>query len=230
MSQPTLRPLIRRGFSGATFIQMWRMRSAHDQKQWLRAMHRNIHLLQKQLGFVSMSLHASLDGTNIVVYAQWNSEAELQAAVDISEVKAAREELDSHGEPDGTLFKVDSVYLSVNGGVGADETLAIEPTPDRLVFVNIWTVLGKEQQSDLLSAMKEEAPAMVAKPGSRGMALHRSLDGRRIAVYAAWESMGAFESAMTQNSEAQEGREQLRKFGEYRANTYRVDSVHLPLV
>lgn len=57
-------------FSGVTFIQLWRMPSADEQQEWLRAMHRNIHLLQVQPGYRSMSLHPSLDGRDVIVYAR----------------------------------------------------------------------------------------------------------------------------------------------------------------
>ena len=141
------------------------MQSAQDQQEWLAAMHRNIYLLQKQPGFGSINLHASLDGRNVVVYAQWNSEEAFHAAVDLPEVKAARVELDSHGEPDGALFKIDSVHQTGNLGEGS---LAIELVAKRVTFVNVWVVPGQEQQQRLLAAMKEHVPALVSKPGSCG--------------------------------------------------------------
>jgi quinol monooxygenase YgiN len=85
-------------FCGATFIQFWRMPSKEAQWAWLDVMRRNIHLLQVQSGFRSMSLHPSLDGRNAIVYAQWDSEESLKAAVERPDVKAARNELDSHGD------------------------------------------------------------------------------------------------------------------------------------
>ena len=66
---PSVRASIRSSFLGATFIQLWRMRSAEEQQAWLDVMHQNIHLLQVQRGFRSMSLHPSLDGRNVIVYA-----------------------------------------------------------------------------------------------------------------------------------------------------------------
>jgi quinol monooxygenase YgiN len=157
------------------------MHSAEEQQAWLDVMDRNIHLLQEQPGFRYMSLHPSLDGRNVIIYAQWNSEERLKAAVDQPEIQAARVKLDSHGEPDGTLYAVDSVSLS---GESSDAVMRIEPGLARVTFVNVWTVQDRDKQQKLLSAMKDEVAEITSKSGSRGMAFHTSIDGKRITVYA----------------------------------------------
>ena len=225
-SAQSLQASIRSSFRGATFIQLWRMRSAVEQQAWLDVMHRNIHLLQEQPGFRYMSLHPSLDGRNVIVYAQWNSEEELKAAVDRPEVEAARIELDSHGEPDGTLYAVDSVSLS---GETSDAVMRIEPGLARVTFVNVWTVQNRDKQQKLLSAMKDEVAEITSKPGSGGMAFHTSIDGKRITVYAQWDSLETFNRGIANDPTAQANRVRLAQFGEPNANTYRVDSVNLPL-
>jgi pimeloyl-ACP methyl ester carboxylesterase/heme-degrading monooxygenase HmoA len=225
-SVQSMQASIRSSFRGATFIQLWRMRSAEEQQAWLDVMNRNIHLLQVQPGFRSMSLHPSLDGRNIIVYAQWDSAEELKAAVDRPEVQAARVELDRRGEPDGALFGVDSVHLT---GGASDAFMRIEPGTTRVTFVNIWTVADRDQQQKLLSAMKDDAAEITAKPGSGGMAFHASVDGKRIAVYAQWDSLESFNQGVANDATAQANRTRLAQFGEPNANTYRVDWVHLPL-
>lgn len=226
LSAQSLQPSIRSSFPGATFIQLWRMHSAGEQQAWLDVMHRNIHLLQEQPGFRFMSLHPSLDGRNVIVYAQWDSEEELKAALDRPEVQAARIELDSHGEPDGTLYLVDSVSLS---GESSDAVMRIEPDLARVTFVNVWTVEDRDKQQKLLSAMKDEVEEIISKPGSRGMAFHTSTDGKRVAVYAQWDSLEAFKQGIANDPTAQANRVRLAQSGEPNANTYRVDSVNLPL-
>ena len=226
LSAQALQASIRSSFRGATFIQLWRMRSAEEQQAWLDVMHRNIHLLQEQPGFRYMSLHQSLDGRNVIVYAQWNSAEELKAAVDRPEVQAARIELDSHGEPDGTLYAVDSVSLSRES---SDAVMRIEPGLARVTFVNVWTVEDRDEQQKLLSAMKDEVAEITSKRGSRGMAFHVSIDGKRIAVYAQWDSLEAFNQGIANDPTVQANRARLAQFGEPNANTYRVDSVNLPL-
>ena len=213
-------------FSGVTFIQLWRMPSADEQQQWLHAMHRNIHLLQVQPGFRSMSLHPSLDGRNVIVYAQWDSKEDLIAAVERPEVKAARNELDSHGEPDGTIYVIDSIHRS---GESSSQAMQIEPGVSLITFVNIWTVEDRDKQQQLLSAMKDDVHEIISKPGARGLALHFSVDGKRVAAYAKWDSLEAFNRGITEYPTAMASRARLAQFGEPSANTYTVDSVNLSI-
>jgi pimeloyl-ACP methyl ester carboxylesterase/quinol monooxygenase YgiN len=213
-------------FCGTTFIQLWRMPSKEAQRAWLDVMHRNIHLLQAQTGFRSMSLHPSLDGRNAVVYAQWDSEESLKAAVERPQIKAARSELDSHAEPDGGIYAIDSVAVPRQS---SGQVIPIEPGAALLTFVNIWTVADRDKQQKLLSAMKDDVAGIIAKPGSQGMAFHSSIDGKRVVVYAQWDSLEAFNRAIANDPAAHANRERLAQFGSPNANTYRVDSVHLPL-
>jgi len=173
-----------------------------------------------------MSLHTSLDGRNVLVYAQWESDDDLHAAADRPEVKAARTELDSHGEPDGTLFKVHSVYEPHRAPGGL---LSIELIPERVTFVNLWILAAEEQQQKLLSAMIGDTAAIISKRGSRGMAYHTSFDGTRLVVYAQWDTLEAFDNAITNSAVALENRNTLARFGEPNANTYRLESVRLPI-
>ena len=213
-------------FTGVTFIQFWRMHSEDQQRAWLEAMHHNIHLLQGQPGYRSMSLHPSLDGRNVIVYAQWGSKDELTAAVEHPQVKAARNELDSHGEPDGAIYSLDSVAVPSES---SSQALQIAPGSSPLTFVNIWTVGDHDKQQQLLSAMKADVAEIISKPGSRGMAFHSSTDGTRVAVYAQWDSLEAFNQGIANDPTAQGNRVKLAQFGEPNANTYSVDSVNLPL-
>jgi heme-degrading monooxygenase HmoA len=105
-----MKAIISTTFPGATFIQLWRMESLEQQATWLQTMHSRIHLLQSKPGFVSMALHPSLDGRNVVVYAQWESPDDLKRGASDPEVRAAREQLDALGSPDGTRFVVYSVH------------------------------------------------------------------------------------------------------------------------
>lgn len=211
-------------FSGVTFIQLWRMPSADEQQEWLGAMHRNIHLLQVQPGYRSMSLHPSLDGRDVIVYAQWDSKEKLLAAVERPEVKIARNELDSHGEPDGTIYAIDSVHRSVES---SSQSIEIEPSRSLITFVNVWTVEDSNKQWLLLSAMKDDVAEIISKPGARGLAIHSSLDGKRVAVYAQWDSLQAFNEGISNDPAAQANRAKLAQLGVPEANIYSVDSVNL---
>jgi hypothetical protein len=87
----------------------------------------------------------------------------------------------------------------------------------------------EQRQRSLLAKMKSEAAAITTKPGSQGIALHTSLDGTRLIVYAIWDSIGVFTTAIANNEEAIANRNILAQYGESSANTYRVDSVSQPI-
>jgi heme-degrading monooxygenase HmoA len=94
-----------------SLVQIWRMSSTEHQQRWLETMHGHIGLLTVQPGFVSMSLHSSLDGKQTAVYAQWADEAALNAAINLPEAKRSHDELARWGESDGSTYRLDSVYL-----------------------------------------------------------------------------------------------------------------------
>jgi quinol monooxygenase YgiN len=61
--------------------------------------------------------------------------------------------------------------------------------PDSQLVTQI-TVVDSEpdQQADALSVMTERARFMARQPGCISIALHRSLDGRRIVNYVQWQN------------------------------------------
>ncbi len=99
------------GSGNISFVQIWRMSSAEHQQGWLRTMHSHIGVLTVQPGFISMSLHTSLDGKQAAVYAQWSSEAAWNAAIHSPEARRGHDELARWGECEGSPYRLDSVYL-----------------------------------------------------------------------------------------------------------------------
>jgi heme-degrading monooxygenase HmoA len=99
------------GAGNISFVQIWRMSSAEHQQGWLKTMHSHMGILTVQPGFVSMSLHTSLDGKQAAVYAQWTSNAALEAAINLPEARRSHDELARWGEFDGSPYRLDSVYL-----------------------------------------------------------------------------------------------------------------------
>jgi hypothetical protein len=75
--------------------------------------------------------------------------------------------------------------------------------------------------------MKDDVAVIISKPGARGLALHSSMDGKRIAVYAQWDSLEVFNKGIANDSVAQANRARLTQLGVPQANTYSVDSVNL---
>ena len=73
-----------------TFIQIWDVTDAAAQSAWLSIMHGNIDVLRAKPGFISMTLHSSVDGKRIAVY----------------------DRMAQIGTPDGTLYNLDRVYAA----------------------------------------------------------------------------------------------------------------------
>jgi quinol monooxygenase YgiN len=73
-------------------------------------MHGNIDLLRAKPGFISMTLHSSVDGKRIAVYAQWASHAALHDAISDPAAIAAHDRMAQIGTPDGTLYTLDRAY------------------------------------------------------------------------------------------------------------------------
>jgi quinol monooxygenase YgiN len=93
-----------------TYVQVWELGSREAQNRWLEVMHDSVHILQAKKGFVSMTLHSSLDGTRIAVYAQWTSRETLHAAISDPEAEAAHDRMAEIGTSDGSLYIVERVY------------------------------------------------------------------------------------------------------------------------
>jgi quinol monooxygenase YgiN len=93
-----------------TFIQIWDVADAAAQSAWLAIMHGNINVLRAKPGFISMTLHTSVDGKRIAVYAQWASGAALHDAISDPAAIAAHDRMAQIGTPDGTLYNLDRVY------------------------------------------------------------------------------------------------------------------------
>jgi heme-degrading monooxygenase HmoA len=94
-----------------TFVQIWRVSSEDHQRRLLETMHSRVGLLTKQAGFISMTLHASLDGKQTATYAQWADEASFTEAINLPEAKRSHDEMTRWGTAEGTLYRVDSMYL-----------------------------------------------------------------------------------------------------------------------
>ena len=92
------------------FVQLWTTPTPEDQKQLLQTMKEKMEMFKPMSGFISMSLHPSLDGKNLAVYAQWESQAAFEAAVSSnSQAMEARKSFTQYGDYQGALCTVDTV-------------------------------------------------------------------------------------------------------------------------
>lgn len=102
--------VIRAASNVTTFVQTWTLTDAKAQHDWLTTAHRTVHLLRAKSGFISMSLHRSVENNLIVMYAQWETAEQLDAAIADPAAVAGHDELARFGTPSGALYLVDAVY------------------------------------------------------------------------------------------------------------------------
>lgn len=97
----------------ATFINVWTTASAAGQDSLIEAMKAEVGEMQKKPGFVSLSILPSLDGKQLVVYAQWQSREHFERAISSDEkAMESRRRLEQWGTSQANLYRVDSVFVS----------------------------------------------------------------------------------------------------------------------
>lgn len=98
-----------------TFINVWKTASKENQKRLIQEMKAEFGQIQRKTGFVAMAIHASHDGKEVVVYAQWRSEEDFQKGVsEDPQVMEGRKKLMQFGEPSANNYQVDAIFMSVS--------------------------------------------------------------------------------------------------------------------
>jgi heme-degrading monooxygenase HmoA len=111
------------------------------------------------------------------------------------------------------------------GAIMADLTVSAEAST--VTFIQAWTFLSQENQKQFIHTMKEQFKVITGMPGSIAMALHPSLDGRHVIVYAQWQSQATYEKGINDPT-AKQGHSALAQWGESVGNLYQVDTIFLP--
>jgi heme-degrading monooxygenase HmoA len=70
--------------------------------------------VKQQPGFISASLHKSLDGKRVVNYAQWQSQEDFQAFIKWSQAESLEPEIFQIFHPDGHIYEVHHQSISVS--------------------------------------------------------------------------------------------------------------------
>jgi quinol monooxygenase YgiN len=66
--------------------------------------------VRHQAGFLSTNIHASLDGTRVVNYAQWESKEHLEAMMGVPEAREQMRDLTQAATSEPHLYEVARVY------------------------------------------------------------------------------------------------------------------------
>ncbi|QSJ17116.1 antibiotic biosynthesis monooxygenase [Nostoc sp. UHCC 0702] len=142
--------------------------------------------VKHQPGFVSSSIHKSIDGVRVMNYAQWKTLQDYQAFLQNSEIrKLAAKLLD---------FQIhESHVYEVVVSMPDDATLKI--TKGDQVHLAEFRV-KPENQMRLVELEKEYLPVGLQNPGLISGNFHRSLDGIHNVNYGQWRSFADFEELL----------------------------------
>lgn len=139
-----------------------------------------------QPGFLSASIHKSLDGARVFNYAQWRTQAEYETFAQSPEDQAIGAKfspfqlLDSHVY-EVVISKPDYATLKIAKG-------------DRIHFAEFR--VKPEHQQQLIDLERENVEIALEHPDLISANFHRSLDGTRTANYGQWRSLDNFEALL----------------------------------
>ena len=139
-----------------------------------------------QLGFVSASLHKSLDGTRVFNYAQWRTQAEYETFAQSPQDQAIGARLAQFQLLDSHIYEVaiskpDDATLKITQG-------------DRIHFAEFR--VQPENQPRLIELERENVMIALQHPDLISASFHRSIDGTRTVNYGQWRSLDDFEALL----------------------------------
>ena len=142
--------------------------------------------VKHQPGFVSSSIHRSLDGVRVMNYAQWQSQEDYQAFINNSDVQSQSAKLSNFHLLDSHVYEVaisvpENATLKIaNGGLIHLAEFKVEP----------------ENQQRLVELEREYVGIGLQHPDLMSANFHRSLDGTRTVNYGQWRSLDNFEELL----------------------------------
>ena len=143
-----------------------------------------LEVVKHQPGFVSSSIHRSIDGVRVMNYAQWKTHSDYQAFIDNSEMRKLVEAKLSQ-------FQIHEAHVyEVVVSKPDDATLKI--SKGGLIHLAEFRVKPENQQR-LVDLEKEYVELGLQNPGLLSANFHRSLDGVHTVNYGQWRSFADFE-------------------------------------
>ncbi|MBW4628578.1 MAG: antibiotic biosynthesis monooxygenase [Brasilonema octagenarum HA4186-MV1] len=142
--------------------------------------------VKHQSGFVSSSIHKSIDGVRVMNYAQWKTLEDYQAFINNSEVQAKAAKLSQFQIHESHIYEVvvskpDDATLNIaKGGLIHLAEFRVKP----------------ENQMRLVELEKEYVGVSLQNPGLLSANFHRSLDGVHNVNYGQWRSLADFEELL----------------------------------
>lgn len=145
-----------------------------------------LEAVKHQPGFVSSSIHKSIDGVRVMNYAQWKSQEDYQAFINNSEIRQQGAKL--------SQFQIHAshVYEVV---VSKPDDAILKITKGGLIHLAEFRVKPENQQQ-LVELEKEYVGVGLQNPGLMSANFHRSLDGVHTVNYGQWRSFADFEELL----------------------------------
>ncbi|MBD1848024.1 antibiotic biosynthesis monooxygenase [Cyanobacteria bacterium FACHB-63] len=164
-----------------------------------------------QPGFVSASLHKSLDGTRVFNYAQWRSQAEYQTFAQSPEDQAIGARLAQFQLLDSHVYEV---------VISKPDNASLKIVKGDLIHFAEFRVKPDNQQR-LIELERENVEIALQHPDLISANFHRSLDGTRTANYGQWRSLDNFD-ALLKESKYEPVREYWKGLAENEFHLYEV--------
>ena len=92
--------------SGVYFFNIWQVEPDKQQALFDLFVDMIEKVMKPQAGLISSKLFKSLDGTQIIVYAEWTSEQEWKKNLDNPEILSCVEKMKELGTPNANLYQV----------------------------------------------------------------------------------------------------------------------------
>lgn len=94
-----------------TLVNVFTLNNTADQNQLVRVLEEATEKVMRHLdGFVSASIHKSLDGSKVVNYAQWKSQEAFEAMLQNDKARSHMSKAYEISRPEPHLYKVASIH------------------------------------------------------------------------------------------------------------------------
>lgn len=139
-----------------------------------------------QPGFVSASLHKSLDGVRVMNYAQWRTQTEYETFAQSPQDQAIGAKLSQFQLLDSHIYEV---------SISKPDDAPLKIAKGDLIHFAEFRVKPENQQR-LIELERENVVLALEHPDLVSANFHRSLDGTRTANYGQWRSLNNFEALL----------------------------------
>jgi quinol monooxygenase YgiN len=103
--------IISKGNQVVTLVNVFALNNASDQYELVKLLEEATEKVMRHLdGFVSASIHRSLDGTRVVNYAQWRSKEAFEAMLQNNEARRHMAKALELSKPEPHLYSIASIH------------------------------------------------------------------------------------------------------------------------